>query len=187
MTASPAMSEKTDETAEVIKALHSMVRDPNVSVEHSPVLIRAARLLGHSPAGADPEVGLDVPRPEKASGVHTATHPISGWQPIETAPKDGHRLLGYTDEWRLPFPIRWDVRRLGGAWIMDNGSVKSQPTHWMPMPDPPTDQDATRTSSDKGASTLCEDCPPVGYPTAETRCAPCPRRLNPSPVDGGRG
>jgi hypothetical protein len=23
---------------------------------------------------------------------------------------------------------------------------------------------------------LCEDCPPVGYPTEETRCLPCPRR-----------
>jgi len=23
---------------------------------------------------------------------------------------------------------------------------------------------------------LCEDCPPVGYPTDRTRCAPCPRR-----------
>ena len=23
---------------------------------------------------------------------------------------------------------------------------------------------------------LCEGCPPVGYPTDETRCAECPRR-----------
>lgn len=23
---------------------------------------------------------------------------------------------------------------------------------------------------------LCEDCPPTGYPTDETRCTPCPRR-----------
>lgn len=22
----------------------------------------------------------------------------------------------------------------------------------------------------------CEDCPPWGYPTDKTRCAPCPRR-----------
>ena len=26
------------------------------------------------------------------------------------------------------------------------------------------------------AVTLCEDCPPVGYPTDDTRCLPCPRR-----------
>ena len=24
---------------------------------------------------------------------------------------------------------------------------------------------------------LCSDCPPVDYPTDETRCAPCPRRV----------
>ena len=23
---------------------------------------------------------------------------------------------------------------------------------------------------------FCDDCPPVGYPTDKTRCAPCPRR-----------
>jgi hypothetical protein len=26
---------------------------------------------------------------------------------------------------------------------------------------------------------LCEDCPPVGYPTDDTRCEPCPRRTVP--------
>lgn len=26
------------------------------------------------------------------------------------------------------------------------------------------------------AASLCEDCPPVGYPTDKTRCTPCPRR-----------
>jgi hypothetical protein len=24
---------------------------------------------------------------------------------------------------------------------------------------------------------LCEDCPPAGYPTDSTRCAPCPRHV----------
>ncbi len=26
------------------------------------------------------------------------------------------------------------------------------------------------------SASLCEDCPPVGYPTDKTRCTPCPRR-----------
>lgn len=32
--------------------------------------------------------------------------------------------------------------------------------------------------SGEGAETtaLCENCPPVGYPTDKTRCTPCPRR-----------
>lgn len=28
-------------------------------------------------------------------------------------------------------------------------------------------------------SELCEDCPPVNYPTDATRCGPCPRRTTP--------
>lgn len=27
---------------------------------------------------------------------------------------------------------------------------------------------------------LCADCPPTGYPTDKTRCAPCPRRSDKS-------
>jgi len=27
------------------------------------------------------------------------------------------------------------------------------------------------------SATLCEDCPPVCYPTDRTRCTPCPRRV----------
>lgn len=30
---------------------------------------------------------------------------------------------------------------------------------------------------------LCEDCPPVGYPTDKTRCLPCPRRTSPALPD----
>lgn len=26
--------------------------------------------------------------------------------------------------------------------------------------------------------TLCSDCPPIGYPTDETRCRECPRRTS---------
>lgn len=33
------------------------------------------------------------------------------------------------------------------------------------------------------ATRLCEDCPPTGYPTDKTRCAPCPRRAA-DPVRG---
>lgn len=35
---------------------------------------------------------------------------------------------------------------------------------------------ATATPSTAMTAGRCEDCPPVGYPTAKTRCAPCDRR-----------
>ena len=35
---------------------------------------------------------------------------------------------------------------------------------------------ATDTGHRNTTETLCEDCPPVGYPTDETRCLPCPRK-----------
>jgi hypothetical protein len=35
------------------------------------------------------------------------------------------------------------------------------------------------------ASGVCEDCPPVGYPTDATRCAPCPRGTGQQPAAAG--
>ena len=29
---------------------------------------------------------------------------------------------------------------------------------------------------------LCDDCPPIAYPTDKTRCTPCPRRVEMNPI-----
>lgn len=73
------------------------------------------------------------------------------WQPIETAPKDGTWFLGYT-----PRSIHgWPRRNSKGSIIsfrwwgkgsedkipwFSNMSGFPQPTHWMPLPDPPSKQ-----------------------------------------------
>ena len=54
------------------------------------------------------------------------------WQPIETAPKDGMVLV-----WDGYPRIAWQER---GVW-RDSDEFFAQalnPTHWMPLPDPPT-------------------------------------------------
>jgi hypothetical protein len=79
------------------------------------------------------------------------------WQPIETAPKDGTRVIlwrGFISfgEWPEMIIAQWD----DGAWrwpdprenpsthgewadydLMDGYEDADSPTHWMPLPDPP--------------------------------------------------
>jgi len=79
-----------------------------------------------------------------------AQHVIKeGWQPIETAPKDGSEILIYCGapwakiekaKWYAPwanwltgnFPV--DPARESGTY----GIGSFVPTHWMPLPTPPT-------------------------------------------------
>lgn len=71
---------------------------------------------------------------------------IMQWQPIETAPRDGTRVLLYGDivgpmkgdRW----PDRMEVASLddedaGCHWPLQYW-LSMDPTHWMPLPDPPT-------------------------------------------------
>jgi hypothetical protein len=66
---------------------------------------------------------------------------MSDWQPMETAPKDGTDVL---------LAAQWDKtgRWLQGIGRWNNGRYQenavgwgwtwyAQPTHWMPLPDPP--------------------------------------------------
>jgi hypothetical protein len=74
---------------------------------------------------------------------------MSEWQPIETAPKDGRHILVYPGTYNgvTASPARWErddgVKAPRPYWLrLDAWSViKSRcltPTHWMPMPEPPT-------------------------------------------------
>lgn len=71
------------------------------------------------------------------------------WQPIETAPKDGRTILlcgGFTSGFASGFNDTPAVRT--GYWYNGKrvqawydtvlGRCPLQPTHWMPLPDPPT-------------------------------------------------
>jgi hypothetical protein len=63
----------------------------------------------------------------------------NGWQPIETAPKDGEKILIYTNDgiiesfWRKQ---GWDQSVVYADYGADTG-IESDPTHWQPLPAAP--------------------------------------------------
>lgn len=66
------------------------------------------------------------------------------WQPIETAPRDAnvHIMIyvpaTYNHEY---FIVRWNPYEFGGIWQIGSSLAvigKDMPTHWMPLPKPPT-------------------------------------------------
>ena len=69
-----------------------------------------------------------------------------GWQPIETAPKDGTAIVAWCvhpyassmtepDDYVGPVIARW-IDHNGGGWTW-HGHLGNF-THWMPLPEPPT-------------------------------------------------
>ena len=73
---------------------------------------------------------------------------MSGWQPIETAPKNeagemmGPTILIYYDADELCWPAYWGPNpqaHAEGAWLSYDDGVFDERcvTHWMPMPAPP--------------------------------------------------
>jgi hypothetical protein len=72
------------------------------------------------------------------------------WQPIETAPKDGTRVLGFSaGEWPDE-QISTTRCTKAGEWIHeccvestiwgDYDHGRWEPTHWHPLPEPPQSQ-----------------------------------------------
>ena len=61
---------------------------------------------------------------------------MTDWQTIETAPKNGDKLLGFNKKSKTYYVIKWAVKgMLKDNWVSREG-LKS-PTHWMPLPEPP--------------------------------------------------
>jgi hypothetical protein len=75
---------------------------------------------------------------------------MSEWQPIETAPKDGTKMLGWAPHKLINDPkfrvvtMWWKDTKWRGVgapafdWCStESGSLIGDPTHWMPLPEPP--------------------------------------------------
>jgi hypothetical protein len=65
----------------------------------------------------------------------------AGWRPIETAPKDGTRILGWCyDEVETLYWCESVWVTAGGAWVSEEArsdTMEYLPTHWLPLPAPP--------------------------------------------------
>lgn len=73
----------------------------------------------------------------------------SEWKPIETAPKDGTKVLVYDESYGLPQKAWFGkdhFKEEYEGWLFGDGDDYScglyftpiEPTHWMPLPKPPT-------------------------------------------------
>jgi hypothetical protein len=68
---------------------------------------------------------------------------MSEWQPIETAPKDGTKIIAFhiwSRHIQMMTIAHWGRPGAYNApcWISQGGTNHiDQPTHWMPLPEPP--------------------------------------------------
>jgi len=63
------------------------------------------------------------------------------WQPIETAPKDGTNILVFENDNESDAEVMIANYYGGnGHWSIswDDRGIEINPTHWMPLPKPPT-------------------------------------------------
>lgn len=88
------------------------------------------------------EYGAD--QHDDATVAAAPSSPSAGWQDLESAPKDGRRLLMCLGEDRAMFPdpciLRWGIEGTGEyeGWIdAEEFAPDPQPTCWMPLPLPP--------------------------------------------------
>lgn len=81
------------------------------------------------------------------------------WQPIETAPRDGTAILVMSDDWpgtktgraeecngHNTYVAQWWGDEEDGRWVCYMDAVQDpdcpiKPTHWMPLPPPPIEQE----------------------------------------------
>lgn len=62
---------------------------------------------------------------------------MADWQPIETAPKDGTRVLLHTPDTHRYSPVLGSWSDFEERWEEWGDYYPCYPTHWMPLPEPP--------------------------------------------------
>lgn len=97
---------------------------------------------------------------------------VDVWRPIETAPKDGTRILLAGGGLQQINVGGWCERV--GAWDCEaegmfedgpswGGGEEDGPTHWMPLPAPPTGEAESGSDPKQGSTPATVASPPAGY------------------------
>lgn len=97
----------------VIEGLDEALSVPFCNIEQSSIIFKAAIAY------------------LKLQSAAPATSPDDGWRTIDSAPRDGTSVLLYGGDWA--FEAQWRDNEWYTAY--PNGD---EPTHWMPLPNPPT-------------------------------------------------
>ena len=79
-------------------------------------------------------------RPSRVPGAawseRDQTEKLVTWRTIESAPRDGTRVLGYgPHKWRGCYID--EIHVFKGRWTIEWMDGYGAPTHWMPLPEPP--------------------------------------------------
>ena len=75
---------------------------------------------------------------------NTRTPDLSQWQDIDSAPKDGKYILAWASGWECVLPVRWFESGDKGWWTLH--ALERHPTHWMPLPAAPNEQNVASLS-----------------------------------------
>jgi hypothetical protein len=70
------------------------------------------------------------------------------WRPIETAPKNQRILARVTNQYWITEIIWWDLDDL--CWVYGEQENACTPTHWMPLPPPPSTEPAPHDTGEFG-------------------------------------
>lgn len=99
----------------------------------------------HAVGGNALEPPLSSEPPKHAGADHAPSSAskdgsgATGWQPIETAPKDDRTLLLFDGEVRVGWRLNDKWIELSASDFESEGFTTLHPTHWMPLPEPPSD------------------------------------------------
>jgi hypothetical protein len=110
----------------------------SVSARPDPAWMQAQRAIQERDATGSHPLRDETREPDTAGREE--------WQPIETAPKDGTRVLVWWEHWSA-YPVVSYFKH--GRW---NGEIAcsegdEQPTHWQPLPEPPAALQRARESA----------------------------------------